>query len=116
MNKLIGIIASTVVSTLAWCLVNFIALGTTANYTAVITVGAVSGLVIGIGSAVFYIVNPIVMGVVCTMSVFFALTTVLVSIGVIPVPAISLELAWALVVVALIGGSTGFGYKLGARV
>jgi len=116
MNKLIGILASAAVCTAAWVICNFIALGTTANYPAVVTVSAVSGLIIGIGCAVFKFVNPIFMGVMVTLFTCLGLGAFFVYIGVAQAPAVSLELVWIAAVMSAIGAASGFGYKVGARV
>lgn len=116
MNKLIGILSSAVVCTAAWVICNFIALGTEANYSAVVTASAVSGIIIGIGCAVFKSVNPIFMGVMVTMFTWLGLGSYMIYIGVANTPVISLELVWIAAVMSAIGAASGFGYKLGARV
>ena len=116
MNTLKGIILATIASTLAWVIVNFIALGTQANYPGVLTVGIVSGVVVGIGCAVFKFVNPIFMGIVVTLSACVGFGAFLIHLGVANVPELSLELVWIAFVMSLIGAVSGFGYKIGARV
>lgn len=116
MNKLIGILVSAAVCTAAWVICNFIALGTTANYPAVVIVSAISGLIIGTGCAVFKFVNPIFMGVMVTMFTWLGLGFFFIFIGVADTPVISLELVWIAAVMSAIGAASGFGYKVGARV
>lgn len=116
MNKLAGILASTVVCALGWALANYIAYGMEAKYAAVLTIGSVSGLVIGLGCAIFSKVNPIFMGVTVLNSIWLGLAAFLVSIGVGHMPSMSLELVWIVFVMSAMGAASGFSYKLGARV
>ncbi len=114
-NKLVGIALSAVVCALSWAIANYIAYGMEARYVAVLTVGSVSGLAIGLGCAVFSKVNPIFMGVVVTLFVWLGLAAVLIFVGVGRIPPVSLELVWVVAVMSAIGAASGFGYKLGAR-
>lgn len=116
MNKLYAIVAAALISTAAWVICNFIALGTEANYSGVVTVGAVSGLVVGFACLAFKWVNPIVMGAVVTNAVCVGVGALFIHQGVAKVPEISLELVWICAVMSAIGAASGFGYKLVARV
>lgn len=116
MNKLIGILACTAVCTLSWVIVNYIALGTSANYQAVTTLGVVCGLLIGIACVVYSEVNPIIMGVTVTLTVWLALAAALFVVGVGPFPAITLELILVITLMTIISAVSGFGYKIAARV
>lgn len=116
MNKLIGILACTAVCTLSWVIVNYIALGTSANYQAVTTLGVVCGLIIGIACVIYNEVNPIIMGMSVTLTVWLSMAAVLFIVKVGHLPAISLELLLVITLMIIIGAISGFGYKIAARV
>ncbi len=117
MNKLYAIIAATAVNIAAWMLCNVIALGVEANYIGVVTVGAVSGLVVGLACLAFKWVNPIVMGAIVTNAVCAGVFALFIYQGFIRVTQMmSLEILWVIAVMSVIGAASGFGYKFVARV
>lgn len=115
MNKLYAIAAATAVSIAAWVICNVIAYGAQANYAGVITVGAVSGLLVGLACLVFKSVNPIVSGIVTMLGAYIGVAALFIWIGIAHLPEINLELAWTVCVMALVGAVSGYGYKLVAR-